>query len=92
MADKIFTLSKILIICTLNMCCILFTSCDIQMMNIAEGKVCTTLSSDESDTWSLDRLTDGEGGYTIHWVGSGPAARDSRIISLNQILWVIYTG
>jgi len=43
---------------------VVISSCDTSQVNIAEGKLCKTLSSIESDSWSVDRLTDGEKGGT----------------------------
>jgi len=54
----------ILIIVAFILFPVLLASCNDQEVNVAIGKSCTTLSSNESDGWSVDRLTDGEKGGT----------------------------
>ena len=57
-------LSKALTISLLMIFCVMFSSFNQNVMNVANGKSCKTLSSKESDLWSVDRLTDGEKGGT----------------------------
>ena len=62
--DNPYLLTKRLTISVLILCFAIVSSCDQQTTNVAEGKLCKTLSSIESDGWSLSKLTDGEKGGT----------------------------